>query len=284
MTALPHDLREACAAEPERQRWVDRLPELVAAASERWGLDVDAPFEPGGTTAWVAPATGLHGECVLKVMYPHPEGAHEADALRVWDGNGAVRLLAGFVDESVPVLLLERCLPGTALRASPEPEQDEVVARLLRRLWAVPAGAAEFPSLQQMCDQWADRFETQAPPPIDAGLVRAGSTLFRELPSTTTRSVLLCTDLHAGNVLAAEREPWLVIDPKPYVGDPTYDPLQHMLNCPTRLHADPDGLCARIADLLDLDRERLRLWLFARSVVEASVWAGLAELVPRLAP
>ena len=284
MTALPQNLRDACAEEPDRRRWADRLPELVAIATERWGLEVDAPFEPGGTTAWVAPATTLGAACVLKIMYPHPEGAHEAEGLRVWDGNGAVRLLDALTEGSVPVLLLERCVPGTALRTSPEREQDRVVTRLLRRLWAAPVDAVTFPSLQQMCDQWANRFETQEPPPIDAGLVRTGLALFRELPSTATTSALLCTDLHAGNVLAARREPWLVIDPKPHVGEPTYDALQHMLNCPRRLHADPADLCARMADLLDLDRERLGLWLFARCVVEAPVWPGLAELVPRLAP
>ena len=76
--------------------------------------------------------------------------------------------------------------------------------------------------------------------------------------------MLLCTDLHAENVLAAEREPWLVIDPKPYVGDPTYDPLQHMLNCQQRLHTDPRRLGLCMADLLSLNGERLLFWLFAR--------------------
>lgn len=281
---LPRDLRAACDEEPDRQPWVDRLPELVATATERWGLDVDAPFEPGGSTAWVAPATGPDGACVLKVVYPHPEGAHEADGLRVWDGGGAVRLLDAFTVGAVPVLLLERCVPGTTLRTTPEAGQDVVVAGLLRRLWTAPTDISAFATLQQMCDQWTDRFDSKEPPPIDAGLVRAGLALFRELPSTAVRSALLCTDLHAGNVLAAEREPWLVIDPKPYVGDPTYDALQHMLNCPTRLHADPFGLCARVADLLELESERLRLWLFARCVVESPDWPGLVELVPRLAP
>ncbi len=61
--------------------------------------------------------------------------------------------------------------------------------------------------------------------------------------------MLLCTDLHAGNVLAAQRAPWLIIDPKPYIGDPAYDVLQHMLNCEDRLAADPAGLANRMADL-----------------------------------
>lgn len=76
-----------------------------------------------------------------------------------------------------------------------------------------------------------------------------------------------------GQVLAAEREPWLAIDPKPYIGDPTYDPLQHLLNCNQRLVADPRGFARRIADLLHLDADRLQLWLFARCVIESAEWS-----------
>jgi streptomycin 6-kinase len=84
--------------------------------------------------------------------------------------------------------------------------------------------------------------------------------------------VLLVTDLHAGNVLAASREPWLVIDPKPYVGDPAYDVLQHLLNDPARLTADPRGFVARVAGLAGLDADRVEAWLLARCVVEAAWW------------
>jgi streptomycin 6-kinase len=80
--------------------------------------------------------------------------------------------------------------------------------------------------------------------------------------------VLLATDLHAGNVLRAQREPWLVIDPKPFVGDPAYDVTQHLLNCDGRLHSDADGTIRRVADLLHLDHERVRLWTFARVAAE----------------
>ena len=108
--------------------------------------------------------------------------------------------------------------------------------------------------------------------------------MFRELPATADRHVLLATDLHAGNVLAAEREPWLVIDPKPYVGDPAYDPVQHLLNCPERLRTDAAALADRMADLCGVDRERLRLWLFARCVVESASWPWMADVARRLAP
>lgn len=88
----------------------------------------------------------------------------------------------------------------------------------------------------------------------------------------------------AVGVVAAEREPWLVIDPKPYVGDPTYDALQHLLNCEERLLGDPVALATRMAGLLDLEAERLLLWLFARCVVESPDWPSLAEVAPRMAP
>jgi Aminoglycoside/hydroxyurea antibiotic resistance kinase len=116
-----------------------------------------------------------------------------------------------------------------------------VIAALLRRLWIQPPGGHPFASLGQMCQRWADQAERDlaAGATLDPGLARAGLALFRELPATAGTRVLLCTDLHAGNALAAVREPWLVIDPKPHVGDPAYDPLQHMLNCTERLRADP---------------------------------------------
>jgi streptomycin 6-kinase len=138
-----------------------------------------------------------------------------------------------------------------------------------------------------MCDAWADEFEQKyraGRVNVDAGLAREGIALFRELPATAERTVLLCTDLHARNALASEREPWLVIDPKPYVGDPAYDVLQHMLNCRERLRTDPRALAARMSDLARLDNERVILWLFARCVQESPDWPELADVAHRIAP
>ena len=85
-------------------------------------------------------------------------------------------------------------------------------------------------------------------------------------------------------MLAARREPWLVIDPKPYLGDPTYDPLQHMLNSPDRLVADAAGLADRMAGLLDLDASRLRHWRFARCVLGSLDRPFLGGVAAALAP
>lgn len=286
--AVPRNL--VAAAEGEgRQEWLaTTLPTVVEAVAELWSLRVGEPFQPGGQTAWVAPARDPSGAAlVLKVGWRHPEAAHETDGLRAWAGHGAVRLHAATSFDDADALLIEQCVPGAQLAGRPEPEQDTVIAGLLRRLWIEPAPGHPFQPLQIMCEQWAEEFERQtevSPAPLDPGLARAGIALFRELPATAADQVLLCTDLHAGNVLAATREPWLVIDPKPHVGDPAYDPLQHLLNCEERLRSDPRGLAGRMASLLDLDRERVLLWLFARCVQESPNWPSLAEIACQVAP
>jgi streptomycin 6-kinase len=99
-------------------------------------------------------------------------------------------------------------------------------------------------------------------------LVNEGLYLLENLSASNVSNVLLATDLHAGNVLRAERETWLVIDPKPFVGDRAYDATQHLLNCRSRLRLEPYPTLRRMADLCEVDYERLRLWTFARLAAE----------------
>ena len=284
---IPENLL-AAAREEGREAWLSTIPQLVARYSEEWELTVSAPFQPGGSTAWVAAARTRSGdERVLKILWRHADADHESDGLRVWAGNGAVRMYEVAELPDAIVLLLERCLPGLPLSEAPEPEQDVVVAGLLRRLWVTPPHDHRLRPLTDMCDRWAEQFDiarATGPMALHASLADEGIQLFRLLPRTAEREVLLATDLHAGNVLSAVREPWLAIDPKPYIGDPTYDATQHMFNCERRLHDDPHALIARLADLLDLDRDRLRLWMFARCVQESAYTAELADVVVRLAP
>jgi streptomycin 6-kinase len=273
--------------------WRANMPALIEEFAARWSLALEPPFTIGGSASWVAPARTRTGErVVLKLGWTHEEALHEADGLRLWDGDGTVRLIDSHVDGPTTALLLELCEPGIQLsRAMAEPDRDLVVAGLLQRLWTRPPIGHPFRPLGLMCDQWATRFELDhaealagGKEQIDPGLARAGIELFRQLPLTADRSVLLLTDLHHDNVLSAERQPWLVIDPKPYVGDPAYDTLQHMLNFPERLAADPPGLADRMAGLLDLDPRRVRLWLFARCVQESVEEPDLREVAARLAP
>jgi streptomycin 6-kinase len=291
--SVPRYLAETAAREPDVREWLMRIPRIVADLADQWSLCVGEPFQPGGQCSWTAPATDASGlALVLKVAFRFPgaEERDEAAALRAWDGNGAVRLHAACDSERSCGLLLERCRPGTPLgMLAPEPDQDVVVAGLLRQLWAQPPGEYAFRPLAQMCAVWAGEFEAEyaaAPPAsrLDAGLARAGIELFRELPLTAARHVLLCTDLHADNILSASRQPWLVIDPKPYVGDPAYDVLQHMLNCESRLAIGPGELAHRMAGLAGLDPGRVRLWLFARAVQESAGSPLLRHVARLLAP
>lgn len=290
MIEIPDRLRESVAADADAARpaWLAALPERVASVTADWGLRVGPPYRPGGECAWVAPAVDASGRALaVKLAWRHYEAEHEADGLAVWDGDGVVRCLARRRFADTDALLLERCAPGTALsEALPEPEQDAVIAGLLRRLWAhEPPDGYVFESLTALCDTWAESLErsAEACPPPDPGLAREGMAALRELPRTAQRTVLLCTDLHAGNVLAAEREPWLAIDPKPFVGDPAFDALQHMLNCDARLADDPVGLAHRMAELLELDPERVTRWLFARCVQESPDSAAMLIAARRLA-
>jgi streptomycin 6-kinase len=290
---IPDYLEQTAAREPAVRAWLKGLPEIVADLACLWSLSVGEPFQPGGQCSWTAPATdGSRTAPVLKFAFRFSGGEErdEAVGLRAWEGNRAVRLHAACDCESAYGLLLERCVPGTTLgKALPEPEQDVVVAGLLRRLWACPVGAYPFRPLAQMCHDWADEFEAEyatAPPAdrLDTGLARDGIALFRELPGTAASQALLCTDLHADNILAAQRAPWLMIDPKPYVGDPAYDLMQHMLCCDARLAAGPAGLADRMAGLAGLEPGRVRLWLFARAVQESAGSPLMRQVARHLAP
>ncbi len=127
------------------------------------------------------------------------------------------------------------------------------------RMHRVHTDIPQFRRLSEMLEYWRSETLAQAQQWPDAGLVREGLRLWEALGKPLPTDVLLATDLHEGNVLQSEREPWLIIDPKPFIGDPAYDVVQHLHNCEARLRADAVGLLKRLADLCEVDQERLRL-------------------------
>ena len=154
-----------------------------------------------------------------------------------------------------------------------------MIAELLQRLWRRPTAPHPFRPLSAMTAHWIAQSRKDAARWPDAGLVREGLRLMETLSRATPDDVLLATDLHAGNVLAAQRMPWLVIDPKPFIGDRAYDATQHLFNCRDRFVADPMGTIQRVAGLLGVEHERVRLWTFARLAAEPrSDWSGVATL------
>jgi streptomycin 6-kinase len=284
---IPERLRVVCAKNVERSEWLAGLPDILHDLERRWSLKLGTPFDSEEVScAWVAPATlDDSTQVVLKVGMPHMEGEDEIEGLRFWNGDPTVMLLEA--DDGVGAMLLERCEPGMALRTLPEPQQDVVIAQCLRRMWRFPSMPHPFRPLSAMTSSWSSETMAQQEHWPDVTLVSEGVHLLRTLAADATQEVLLSTDLHAGNVLRAQREPWLVIDPKPFVGDPAYDATQHLFNCDSRLCAEPDETIRSFADLLDVDYERVRLWTFARAAAEPREnWADerLIKLARALAP
>jgi streptomycin 6-kinase len=283
MVIVPERLAEACDRSPERSAWLERLPGALHELQERWSLSLGSPFDGSDLScAWVAPVVRADGtRAVLKLGLPHFEGAHEILGLRYWDGGPTVRPIEADVD--LNAMLLEECQPGTALRELPEREQDVIVAGLLRRLWSRPAAPHPFRSLSQMTAHWTEETMAAAHRWPDAGLVHEGLRLFDELSRESVDDVLLATDLHAGNVLRAQREPWLVIDPKHFIGDRAYDVTQHLFNCKARMLTAPAATIHNVADLVGVDQERVRLWMFARAAAEPrDTWDDESVALARL--
>jgi len=262
---IPDGLVASCRSTPERTAWLHHLPDTVEKLKHLWALKPEELLDAEEPScSYVAAVRCKNGtQAVLKVAMPHIEGEHEIQGLRFWDGDPTVRLLAA--DDDLGAMLLERCNPGMPLRTLPECDQDVVISRLLRRLWRSPSTAHPFRSLSYLTQYWTSETLAYAEHWPDAELVGEGLRLFKELSRSATTEVLLATDLHAGNVLRAEREPWLVIDPKPFVGDAAYDATQHLFNCRARLQSDPERTIRSFSDLLGVEHERVRLWTFARA-------------------
>jgi streptomycin 6-kinase len=268
---------------PTEQDWRATVPRLLARAVERWCLRPGEPYTSGSVSHVVPVRLPDGDDAVLKLSLPHREAEHEAAALAWWDGAGAVRLLA--VDPDDPfVLLLEHCDPGTRLVERddlPAAHRLRTAAGLLTRLWATGApDDRPFECVAHVAAEWAalaDARMRELAPPFDPGLVRRGSDLLRTLPRSAARSVVVHGDANPGNVLAARREPWLVIDPKPMVGDPAYDlsPVLVQVGDPFRTGDPLRAVRHRVAVLSDTtgqSPDRIAAWCTAR-LVESALWS-----------
>ena len=250
----------------EGARWLDALPGLVEELVESWDLEIGEPFE-ASSVSWVAPARRGDESLVLKVQWPHPECEHEAEALRAWaSGGGAVELIDHRAEQHA--LLLERCRPGTPLSEQPDVDVVEVMTALLPRLW-VPA-AGPFRTLEAEAEGWASSLVATwdaAGRPCERRLVDAARSLIADLAPSQDDQVLVHQDLHGENVLAAQRSPWLAIDPKPLLGERAFSvaPIVRAFefgHTERAVRDRLDGLCAA----LGLDRERARGWTVAQTM------------------
>ncbi len=266
--------RELAASQQEYngeagRAFIAGLPNLTADFLDRWELTVDGqPMH--GVSALVLPVTRRDGTpAVLKLQLLDEESAGEPVALRAWDGDGAVRLLAH--DEATCTMLLERLDSSRMLAHHPDVHESVlVIAGLLAHLTSFPppAGLRHLGDIaQDMLEQTPEALK-HIPDPEARRIVADCAAAVREVVDEPGDR-LLHWDLHDENVLACERAPWLAIDPKPLAGDPGFELWPALAN-----RFDADDVRWRfdaMTDVLGLDRARARAWTYGR-LLQNCLW------------
>ncbi len=270
--------------------WVDRLPAVLAELLEEWQLSPDG-WMMHGFVALVVPVRTAGGRgAVLKISFPDQESEHEHLALQHWGGHGAVRLLRA--DPHRSALLLER-LREQRLDDIPDLEACEIVAGLYGLLH-VPA-LPQLRLLTSYVDTWSA--ELAALPrnaPLPRRLVEQAISLSRDFVTDPGSSgTMIHGDLHYENVMAADRSPWLAIDPKPMNGDPHYEPAPMLWSRFDELAAAHSGQSVRdgvrrrfhaLVDHAGLDEHRARDWVVVRMLNNACWRLQDPPEVQRLTP
>jgi len=260
--------------------WLADLPRLIDELRQLWSIVEMGPAFEGGCVAYVAPVIRRDGSrVVLKVSLADEETEREPDALVVWNGNGAVRLLES--DRTRGAMLLERLEPGTPLAAHPDRDAAiDIACSVLRRLWVSAPATHQFRLVTELAQQYADTFPAkyaEAGRPFAESLIEGAVELCRRFVEDGAAHTIANRDFHLGNILAARREPWLVIDPKPLVGEPAFDAAHLIRSLLPDQIAKPefDRLVSTIAGRLDLPAQRIAEWVFVRSI-ENALWAFTA--------
>lgn len=270
-------VRDTIAREgADGEAWLAALPNRVSSLLARWRLTQDGSVMHGYLGV-VVPVRRDGERFALKVTWIDQYNAHEIDALEAWQGCGAVSLISS--DRSEGALLLERLDANRTLESISSAGAAEVAATLLRRLaipappWARPLEEEAAAMAVALPADWA-----RLGRPFGSAVVERALSVLDELRSSL-RDELVNTDLHYGNVLAAQREPWLAIDPKVVRGDLEYG-VAPLLWSPHAQLASRRGLKERLALVVsagDLDAERARGWTYVR-VIEYWLWALEAGL------
>jgi streptomycin 6-kinase len=247
---LHGDVDEASRVVAPESSALDLTPARISAerAAQHWGLALQPPFAMAAVS-YVAPA----GDAVVKVAWEgDDESLHEADALRLWGGDGAVRLL----DQHERALLIERAVPGSDLAELGEQEATELAVELAVRLWR-PATRPFRPVLPEVA-RWLDEAERQG-----SKLVGIARELLSGLQARA--DWVVHGDFHHHNILR-HGDRWVAIDPKPYLAEREYDVASFLWNPLGNRLDDRDLLERRIAAFAaaGLSEHRIRAWTVIR--------------------
>ena len=270
------------------RRYVDALPDLVAEASAQWGL-TDVQPVPNLSYNFVAfakcPSTTLRsaqGDVVLKIGLPNRESLSEMAALRLFNGEGACKLLE--YDEERYWMLLERLKPGVMLSTMEDDEEaTRIAAEVMKRMWR---GLDTFVldhhenKFIQLTDWFYGGFERMrkhfngGTGPINAKLVERVERSVKDFFKENHNPVLMHGDFHHYNILSSERG-WQVIDPKGVIGPAGYEVGPLMIN-PWFEHSDGNRRKVQIKKRIDIlhehlgfERERILEWSLAHAILSA---------------
>ncbi|MFB7027997.1 MULTISPECIES: aminoglycoside phosphotransferase family protein [unclassified Streptomyces] len=266
--ALGETYGETLAAE-----WLGRLPEQARTALDRDSLDAERVMAPGGRSSLVVLVRRPDGSpAALKVAPPFARPDREREALAHWNGWGAVRPLEGAGGAPEDGLLLERLHPEVSLRSLPEAKALLEAAGAVRKLWVEPPADHGFESVAGRTARQAEAMEPYRSDAVTGELTAAALAAREELVAGEAETVLLHGNFRQGKVLAGDRAPWLAVGPEPLVGERAYDLARLVRDRVEDLVAASAGASAarrrvnKLADSLDVDRERLRGWTLFRAV------------------
>ncbi len=258
----------------EGRAWLDHLPTILSTCEERWNLTIGAPVD-NLSFNYVAPAVLADGTEVMVKTGLTDEFPSQPRALQHFNGQGTVRLLA--YDEHNSVMLLERLQPGISLRSVKNDEiATSIAANVMRKIWhPLPQEHYPFPTIYDWGKGFARLRKLYAggTGPVPSTMFDKAEQLYSELSASMDEPVLLHGDLHQDNILSAEREPWLAVDPKGVIGEPAYETGALLRNFwPDILSIpDPKSLMTRRIDQLSaasgFDRVRIHAWGFSQAVL-----------------
>lgn len=267
---------------PAGALWIASLPTTVERLCAEWKISLGEPFG-GGTHSLVAPVLGSPE--VIKIPFVDEENSHESFALRCYGGEGAVRLLLH--DEQSNAMLLERVQPGAPCSDHHGVKSGlMLLCDVLRRLQCPVDNPPErLPRVKALLDRWTQAY-AEARDDLDESLRLAAQVACLRLHEPDGPELLVNRDGHRANLLSAEREPWLLIDPKPLLGESAFDggfPVVHGLTDMSELH-EPDldwedgvscasELVSLVAGRLGAPAERVRAWSLLRAVEDVT-WSG----------
>lgn len=254
------------------QNWLDDLPQIIDAYEDKWSIKIGKAF-PDLSYHFVAPCVFTDKtEAVIKIGYPENDSPvfNEAEMLKLYDGNGAVRFLR--IDEKNPALLLERLKPGENLKSIFGEDSENIVAAAIKVLKKIKM---KIPVKHNfiLLENWFDGFKKAEKINFPAEPIAKAKRFFAELAKA--EKYLIHGDFHHENILSAGDKGLIVIDPKGVIGQIGYEisvflnnHLWHFAGAANLIEIINSAV-SKFSRAFQIAPEDLRKWAFAQGVLSA---------------